>query len=159
MPTDRPPPDWHQDRVRSSVRVNTSAHRHALVPGLEDSELHGPAATTTVFPGVTMIATCANPACNIPFHYFRSGQIFMVEANDNHVDPRSRTDHPKRRIEYFWLCGECATTMRLMRTTEGAVIICPVPRPSDPAVDRRIAFAREVTPWIRAPKVVRSKLG
>ncbi len=94
MPTDRPPPDWHQDRVRSSVRVNTSAHRHALVPGLEDSELHGPAATTTVFPGVTMIATCADPACNIPFHYFRSGQIFMVEANDNHVDP-SLSDHFK----------------------------------------------------------------
>jgi hypothetical protein len=105
-----------------------------------------------------MIATCANPACNIPFHYFRSGQISMVEANDNHVDPRSRTDHPKRRIEYFWLCGECAPTMHLMRTTDGAAIICQVPRPSDPAVDRRIAFAREVTPWIRAPKVVRSEV-
>ena len=142
----------------SSVRVNTSADRRALVLRLEESELHGPAATTTVFPGVTMIATCADPACNIPFHYFRSGQIFMVEANDNHVDPRSRTDHPKRRIEYFWLCGECATTMRLMRTTDGAVIICPVPRSSDPAVDRRIAFAREVTPWTRAPKVVRSEV-
>ena len=110
----------------SSVRVNTSADRRALVLRLEESELHGPAATTTVFPGVTMIATCANPACNIPFRYFRSGQIFMVEANDNHVDPRSRADHPKRRIEYFWLCGECAPTMHLMRTTDGAVIICQV---------------------------------
>jgi hypothetical protein len=37
-----------------------------------------------------MIATCANPACNVPFRYFRSGKIFMLEAN--HVDPGSRTD-------------------------------------------------------------------
>jgi hypothetical protein len=103
-----------------------------------------------------VIAMCANPACNIPFHYFRSGQIFMVDADD--VDPRSRTDHPKRRIEHFWLCGECAPTTHLMRTSDGAVTICQAPRPSDPAVALRIAFAREVTPWIRAPKVVQSGL-
>jgi hypothetical protein len=103
-----------------------------------------------------MIATCANPACNIPFHYFRSGQIFMVEAND--VDPRSRADPPKRRIEYFWLCGECAPAMRLIRTTDGAVTICRASRPSDPPVALRVAFAREVSPWIRAPRVVRSEL-
>ena len=81
----------------------------------------------------------------------------MVETNV--VNPRSKTDHPKRRVEYFWLCGECASTMHLMRTTDGAVIVCHAPRPSDPAVTPRIAFAREVTPWIRAPKVVRSQLG
>jgi hypothetical protein len=106
--------------------------------------------------GRIMIATCANPACNIPFHYFRSGQIFMIEAND--VDPRSRTDPPRRRIEYFWLCGQCAPTMHLMRTADGAIIVCRDPRPSDPAAARRVAFAREVTPWIRAPKVGASNL-
>ncbi len=66
----------------------------------------------------TMVATCANPACNVPFRYFRSGKIFMLEANE--VEPRSRTDPPKRRIEYFWLCGECAPATHLTRTTEGA---------------------------------------
>jgi len=54
---------------------------------------------------------------------------------------------------------ECAQTMHLMRRTDGAIIICQAPRPSDPAVALRISFAREVTPWITAPKVVRSKLG
>ena len=34
-----------------------------------------------------MIATCANPACNVPFFYFRIGKIFVLEANG--VDPRS----------------------------------------------------------------------
>jgi hypothetical protein len=97
-----------------------------------------------------MIATCANPACNVAFRYFRSGKIFVLNAND--VDPRSRTDFPKRRIEYFWLCGECGAAMRLMRTTDGAVTICQPPRPSDPLGALRIAFAREVT-WLKAPKV------
>jgi len=78
-----------------------------------------------------MIATCANPTCNAPFRYFRSGKeqvssygrdrdenrcrlsrsgeitkkpyeagmkVFMLETDN--VDPRSRTDFPKRRIEY-----------------------------------------------------------
>ena len=97
-----------------------------------------------------MIATCANPACNVPFRYFRSGKIFVLNAND--VDPRSRTDFPKRRIEYFWLCGECGPAMRLMRTTDGTVTICQPPRPSDPLGALRIAIAREVT-WLKAPKV------
>lgn len=72
-----------------------------------------------------MIATCTNPACNEPFRYFRSGKIFMLEADD--VDHGSRTDPSKCRIEYFWLCGECAPAMRLMRTADGAVILCQSP--------------------------------
>jgi hypothetical protein len=90
----------------------------------------------------TMIATCANPACNIPFRYFQSGRIFILEASN--VDTGSRASPPKRRIEYFWLCGKCAKAMRLMRTTDGAVAICHLPQPSDPAVDLRIVSSREV---------------
>jgi hypothetical protein len=37
----------------------------------------GPAAAVS---GRTMMTTCASPACNVPFRYFRSGQIFMVEG-------------------------------------------------------------------------------
>jgi len=72
-----------------------------------------------------MIATCANPACNEPFRYFRSGKIFMLEAN--YRDPGSRTDRSKRRIEYFWLCEACAPAMHLMRTTNGAVTLYQAP--------------------------------
>ena len=49
---------------------------------------------------------------------------------------------------------ECAQTMHLMQRTDGAIIICQAPRPSDPAVALRISFAREVPLWITAPKVV-----
>jgi hypothetical protein len=67
----------------------------------------------------------------------------MLEAN--HVDPKSTTDPPKRRTEFFWLCGECAPGMHLMRTTDGEVTICQSPRPSGSLVAQRTAFAREVT--------------
>jgi len=97
-----------------------------------------------------MIATCANPSCNVPFRYFRSGKIFVLDTND--VDPRSRTDFPKRRIEYFSLCGECGPAMRLIRTTDEAVTICESSRFSDPLGPPRITFAREAT-WLKAPKV------
>jgi hypothetical protein len=46
-----------------------------------------------------MIATCANPACNELFRYFRIGKIFMLDAND--LGPRSRTDHPKTQNRVF----------------------------------------------------------
>jgi hypothetical protein len=80
-------------------------------------------------PACNDVVKCANPACNVPFRYFRTGKIFMLEANDG--DPRSRADPPKRRIEYFWLCGECTPGMHLMRTTDG-VTLCQSHGPSDP---------------------------
>lgn len=89
-----------------------------------------------------MIITCANPACNVPFLYFRSGKIFALEANG--VGSRSRFDSPKRGIECFWLCGECSSTMQLIRTADGAVRICQHPRPSDPSVALRIVLPGEV---------------
>ena len=109
---------------------------------LKESEVYGPCSGNCVS-GRTMIATCANPACNEPFRYFRSGKIFMLEAND--LDPGSKTDPSKRGIEYFWLCGACAPAMHLMRTTDGVVALCQSPRPSDPHGALRIVFAREIT--------------
>lgn len=72
-----------------------------------------------------MITACANPSCNAPFFYFRSGKIFVLEANG--MGPRSKLDSSRRGIEYFWLCGQCAPAMHLMRTTDGAVRICQMP--------------------------------
>lgn len=84
-----------------------------------------------------MTAKCANPACNVRFFYFRSGKIFVLEANG--VDAGARLDSPKRKIEFFWLCGECAPTMHMMRTTDGAV------------------FSAVMSPGLEAP-TVRSQL-
>ena len=133
MPTDRLDAIVTYAPFRSSVRVKSCTSKNPK----------SWAGSGNCVSGRTMIATCSNPACNAPFLYFRSGKIFMFEASD--VDPKSTTDPPKRRIEFFWLCGECAPGMDLMRTTNGEVTICQSPRPSGSPVALRIAFAREVT--------------
>jgi hypothetical protein len=100
--------------------------------------------------GRTMIATCANqPATNF-------SAIFALERSSCLMQTIWALDREpiiqKRRIEYFWLCGECAPAMLLMRTTDGAVTICESSRSSDPLGPPRITFAREVI-WLKAPKV------
>ena len=144
MPTERLDPIVTYAPFRLSVRVNSATGVVCPAPQRIRSLC---ACSGSCVSGRTMIATCANPACNEPFRYFRSGKIFMLETIDaNDLDPGSRTDPSKRRIEYFWLCGACAPAMHLMRTTNGAVTLCQSPRgPSDPLGALRIVFARELT--------------
>ncbi len=64
-----------------------------------------------------MIAKCANPACSSPFHYLREGKLFRTEFDPDRspLGPRL-ADSPKtvRKVEYFWLCGRCSTTLTLV---------------------------------------------
>jgi hypothetical protein len=67
-----------------------------------------------------MTAKCANPSCSQPFLYFRSGKIFLIEAPSS--QPSSR-DGVRKAPEYFWLCGECSRTMRVVLDPMGAATI------------------------------------
>lgn len=69
-----------------------------------------------------MTAKCANPACNQPFHYFRSGRIFLIDAP---ALPPLANRNPRTGPEYFWLCGDCCRTLRVVLDREGAVAIEP----------------------------------
>lgn len=65
-----------------------------------------------------MTAKCANPSCNEPFHYFRTGKIYLIDA------PVANSPlNEKRMHEYFWLCGECSRSMRVALDQNGAVIV------------------------------------
>ena len=59
-----------------------------------------------------MVMNCANPKCAKPLHYLREGRIFVFDAE-------SDSGKPIRRMEHFWLCGECSKTMRLEKTPQG----------------------------------------
>jgi hypothetical protein len=63
-----------------------------------------------------MVNNCANPKCAKPLHYLRDGRIYVFDAE-------SDSDAPVHRMEHFWLCGICAQTMRLEKTTEGVRIV------------------------------------
>jgi len=63
-----------------------------------------------------MISKCANPACSVPFHYLRDGKLFRMEYDPQ---PPATTDltepgRPVRKVEHFWLCGSCSTSMTLV---------------------------------------------
>lgn len=47
-----------------------------------------------------MVSQCANPDCGAPFLYLREGKLFAVR--------RPGLSARQGRVEYFWLCGNCA---------------------------------------------------
>jgi hypothetical protein len=65
-----------------------------------------------------MTTKCANPACDQPFHYFRSGKIYLIDMASAGGAVRS---NDARGMEYFWLCGDCSRNMRVTLDGYGAV--------------------------------------
>lgn len=57
-----------------------------------------------------MLAKCANPACAAPFRYLHEGKLFRLDLG---AGPPSVTGHVPRRLQYFWLCDQCARSMTL----------------------------------------------
>jgi hypothetical protein len=59
---------------------------------------------------------CANPACASPFRKLSQGKLFLVEMEPIERS-QSRRPHgrsqPSHRIEYYWLCDQCALAMTL----------------------------------------------
>lgn len=68
-----------------------------------------------------MTTKCANPACTSPFHYFRSGKIFLIDVAA--WNGGSRPPNTPRDIEYFWLCGDCSQTMQVTLDQNGCVVV------------------------------------
>lgn len=76
-----------------------------------------------------MLSKCANPECATTLHYLREGKVFKVEA-----DELRAIDAPKpvRRVEHFWLCGPCSTSLTLIYDRAAGVRII-----QKPAIARR----------------------
>jgi hypothetical protein len=50
-----------------------------------------------------LVSQCANPNCQEPFLYLRSGKLFAV--------PRRNGPPSQATIECFWLCQSCAESL------------------------------------------------
>jgi hypothetical protein len=66
-----------------------------------------------------MVSKCANPECKTPFRYFHQGKLFRLETESGHDRRHAMGDDsglkkPFRRIEFFWLCEDCAGKMTLV---------------------------------------------
>lgn len=70
-----------------------------------------------------MLAKCANPACSAPFRYLHEGKLFRLDLG---AGPPSLSGHVPRRLQYFWLCDQCARSMTL-EFNGGQVMARPLP--------------------------------
>jgi hypothetical protein len=73
---------------------------------------------------------CANPACHSPFRKLSHGKLFLVETDPMELSDvrrvrwRGLSNH---RIEYYWLCDECAFVLTLSYEKGQGVVAVPRP--------------------------------
>ena len=77
-----------------------------------------------------MLHKCANPACLIPFRKLSQGKLFLVETEPLGVSELRRArwrGQPSHRIEYYWLCAQCAFALTLSYEKGRGVVVVPRP--------------------------------
>jgi hypothetical protein len=73
---------------------------------------------------------CANPSCLIPFRKLSQGKLFLVETEPlegselRRAHWRGQLSH---RIEYYWLCEQCAFVLTLSYEKGRGVVTVPRP--------------------------------
>jgi hypothetical protein len=95
-----------------------------------------------------MLSKCANPGCSATFLYLHQGKLFRHENQANgseNPDPSTKKLVP--RIEFFWLCDDCASTMTLKYQKGAGITVVPVaPTPVEkPAPPRPRAASQTLT--------------
>jgi hypothetical protein len=62
-----------------------------------------------------MVSKCANPECGKPLHYLRDGKVFLFELKSAGRSPR--------RVEHFWLCGDCSGKFDVRQAGAGVEVV------------------------------------
>ena len=66
-----------------------------------------------------MVSKCANPECAASFRYFHQGKLYRWETEVGFDRRRTlggenEMKKPLRRLEFYWLCENCASKMTLV---------------------------------------------
>jgi len=78
-----------------------------------------------------MVSKCANPDCAAIFRYFHTGKLFRVETSSGMERRRAMgvddemPERRLRRIEFYWLCDNCASKMTLVFDHKTGVSVHP----------------------------------
>jgi len=77
-----------------------------------------------------MLSKCANPGCPAPFLYLHQGKLFRMDTNSEVIttDTAKEARRPARRLEFFWLCDQCAVLVTLNYKKGAGVIAVPLPK-------------------------------
>ena len=78
-----------------------------------------------------MISKCANPKCNVDFHYLRGGRLYrfdlpMPTEPCKDVPNTICSRKPSHASVYFWLCRECAKKYSMRFSSRDGVSILPL---------------------------------
>jgi hypothetical protein len=76
-----------------------------------------------------MLHKCANSSCSNQFRRVSEGKLFQVETDyfESGLCPESDVPVSKarRRVEYFWLCGQCSSFLSLSFDKTHGVMTVP----------------------------------
>jgi hypothetical protein len=76
-----------------------------------------------------MVSKCANPDCAATFRYLHIGKLFRIETSPGLERRRSMGQEkpsPRlHRIEFYWLCEDCASQMTLVFDQHAGVSVRP----------------------------------
>jgi hypothetical protein len=77
-----------------------------------------------------MLSKCANPGCPATFLYLHEGKLFRLDTDIEILVriPVREVTRPSRRVEFFWLCDECAAQMTLGYTKGAGITVVPLPK-------------------------------
>jgi hypothetical protein len=75
-----------------------------------------------------MLSKCANSSCSNPFLYLHSGKLFRMDVAVEPEKHKPEGKKPSRRVEFFWLCTECAVNMTLTYKIGVGVVATPTTR-------------------------------
>ena len=75
-----------------------------------------------------MLHKCANPECQSAFRRLTQGKLFLVETDRLNVAPEAVDwkSQSQRRIEYYWLCDQCAPHLTLAYERGRGMVTVPL---------------------------------
>jgi hypothetical protein len=108
-----------------------------------------------------MLHKCANPNCAHPFRKLSEGKLFLAEVG-SWRSPESTTakwdDRTPPRVEYFWLCDQCACVLTLSFEKGKGMVTVPLPEAvrKRPVAVREAAGVRHLLPGMEHPFLKRA---
>jgi hypothetical protein len=87
-----------------------------------------------------MLSKCSNPLCTAPFRYLRNGRLFHLEIPVPPANPG-----PARRLERFWLCAQCCSTLTVVLKGSTATV---QPRFLELVSGERVEQSEEEQPFL-----------
>jgi hypothetical protein len=75
-----------------------------------------------------MLSKCANPGCPATFLYLHQGKLFRLDTTVEILGrtPVREMTKASRRIEFFWLCNQCAAELTLGYKKETGIMVVPL---------------------------------